>query len=144
MNKSKAKGTAFETACVRYLEDEIGQAPYRAALHGNHDLGDVHGITVRDMPVVVECKCYKSYAAADVATWRNQTLVECANAGAPIGLLIIKQPGTGVKSFGRNRCDIVLADLLKLLDAYPIPEGLDGEWVTLDLMTACKLIRTFG
>jgi hypothetical protein len=140
-NPSKSKGTAFETATCRYLAERLGQEPYRAALHGNRDVGDLHGVTVAGMPVLIECKAHKSYGPADVAEWHNQTLVEVANARAAVGLLVIKQPGTGAKTFGRNRCDLTVADLLRMLDAYPIAEGLGAFWATLDLSTVCDVIR---
>ena len=79
-----------------------------------------------------------------MAAWRNQTLVEVANARATIGLLVIKQPGVGAKAFGRNRCDVTVADLLRMLDAYPIAEGLDAFWATLDLSTVCDLANRRG
>ena len=43
MNKAKAKGTAFETAVVRFLADETGAWVERRALSGTNDKGDLIG-----------------------------------------------------------------------------------------------------
>lgn len=141
MSRQKQIGTAFETACARYVSAETGQEVYRAALHGNADQGDLHGLRAGRLKAVVECKCHKTYCRAQVDEWRAQTVKERSNAGADVALLVIKQPNTGAKSFHRQRCDIWLPDLMRLLDAYPMPDGIGGMWATLDLGTALDLVR---
>jgi hypothetical protein len=44
MNKSKIKGTAYETAVVRHLNDNGFPYAERRALAGNLDKGDIAGI----------------------------------------------------------------------------------------------------
>ena len=109
-NRPKAKGTAFETAVLRYVSAETGQEPYRTALHGNADQGDLHGLTAGRLKVTLECKAYKTYCHADVERWRAETLAERRNAGADVALLVIKQPNVGEKTFWRNRCDVWMPD----------------------------------
>lgn len=140
-NRPKAKGTAFETAVLRYVSAETGQEPYRTALHGNADQGDLHGLTAGRLKVTLECKAYKTYCHADVERWRAETLAERRNAGADVALLVIKQPNVGEKTFWRNRCDVWMPDLMRLLDAYPMPDGIGGMWATLDVGTAMDLVN---
>lgn len=71
MNKPKAIGTKFESACVKKFK-AAGFQSRRLALAGINDQGDVeivggHGV------YAVECKCHKSWTRTDVEEWRLQT-----------------------------------------------------------------------
>lgn len=81
MNKSKAKGTAWETRVVGYLRENGSPYAERRALSGNVDRGDVSGIP----GVVVEAKNAK---AIDLAGWVDEMVKEKANAGAAIGAVV--------------------------------------------------------
>ncbi|MDG4801741.1 hypothetical protein [Micromonospora sp. WMMD980] len=59
MSANKAKGTAFETLCVRAL-NAVGIAAYRPAQAGAKDTGDLHGLS----PWVGQNKAYKSWEEA--------------------------------------------------------------------------------
>lgn len=63
-NPPKAKGTAFETAVVRYLNSR-GIPCERRALQGINDKGDVAGIP----GWVLECKNHRSIA---LASWASE------------------------------------------------------------------------
>lgn len=84
-NKSKAKGTAAETAVVKYLREEWGQRLVeRRALSGENDRGDIAGIP----GVVIEVK-----DAVDprLPKWKEETLKEMDNDGADLCALVVKR-----------------------------------------------------
>lgn len=84
---AKRKGTAYESAVVKYLS-EAGIPARRVAQHGQLDLGDVHGID----PFVGQCKAYKDLTAAlrDGVAGAN---VQAARMGRPYGVAFVKRPG---------------------------------------------------
>ncbi len=85
-NKSKQKGTAWETAVVRWLGQWFPHVE-RRTLTGSADKGDIAGI----VGVVIECK---NAAAIDLAKWSRELDAEIHNANADLGFLIIKRRGT--------------------------------------------------
>lgn len=106
MSKSKQKGTAFETAVVRYLNDHGFPYAERAPLAGNKDRGDITGTP----GLVWECKNAREIRLAE---WSDETFVEMVNAAADYGILVIKRPrhGDPADSYGV----LPLSDLVKLL-----------------------------
>lgn len=88
MSKSKQKGTAFETAVVRFLQENGFPHAERAPLSGNKDRGDITGTP----GLVWECKNHKTL---ELAKWMNETLVETVNANADAGILVVKRRGQG-------------------------------------------------
>lgn len=142
VNKSKARGTSFETAVARWLRLALDEPTIeRRALHGAHDMGDLYGIYAHGLAGIAECKNYKRYGRADVEEWRRQTLAERDNADADFGLLVIHSPGAGQKGFGRNRVDVTYRDLARISGIGEVPAWADEAWVTLDLETAATLMR---
>lgn len=95
-NPSKAKGTAAETALLRYAHQNGFPHADRQPLRGNRDQGDL----ALCPGVVVEVKNHSGMpalgqpSAAVLAQWMNQTEVERTNARAAIGLLVVKRKGT--------------------------------------------------
>lgn len=87
MSKQRAKGTAAETAVVRWLRDHGFPHAERRALHGTNDQGDVTGIG----PVVLEVKNHKTL---DLAGWIRELETEIDNAKAETGAVIAKKRGT--------------------------------------------------
>lgn len=88
MSKSKAKGTAAETAVVNALQRLGWPHAERRALQGAVDKGDIAG-----MPgVCFEVKDTKTW---QVAGWLQETLDERVNAKAAHGILVIKLPRVG-------------------------------------------------
>lgn len=86
-NRSKAKGTAAETAVVGYLRQRGWIHAERRALAGNVDRGDIAGV----VGVTLEVKNCKTI---DLAGWLREALVEQANNGDPVGAVIAKRRGT--------------------------------------------------
>ena len=87
MSKQRAKGTAAETAVVRYLQDNGFPHAERRALHGTADKGDITGCG----PVVFEVKNHKTL---DLAGWVGELCEEIANAEAETGAVVAKKRGT--------------------------------------------------
>ena len=85
MNRSKAKGTAWESAIVTFLTERWPHVE-RRALAGSKDRGDVMGLP----GVVIEAK---SAARLELSEWAKETAAEVANANARIGVTWIKRRG---------------------------------------------------
>jgi hypothetical protein len=94
MSRSRAKGTAAESATVAALW-RLG-FPYaeRRALSGANDLGDITGTP----GLAWEVKDAKVWQAA---AWLRETEVERVNAKADFGILVIKTPGVGAPNAHR-------------------------------------------
>jgi Holliday junction resolvase len=87
VTKAKAKGTAAETAVVKYLREHGFPYAERRALHGTADMGDITGCG----PVVFEVKNHKQL---DLAGWIKELEVEMTNAKVDTGAVIAKKRGT--------------------------------------------------
>jgi Holliday junction resolvase len=87
MSKSKQKGTAAETAVVRYLQEHGFPYAERRALHGNLDKGDITGCG----PIVFEVK---DHAKITIPAWLKELEEEVANAKAEAGAVLAKKRGT--------------------------------------------------
>lgn len=89
MNPSKAKGTAAETATLRFLEEKGIQA-VRNPPAGSNDRGDIRifgrlGITVE----------VKNHQRMELAAWVDESLVEQKNAGTDFAAVVHKRKGRG-------------------------------------------------
>lgn len=85
-NRSKAKGTAAETAVVKYLHSLGYTNVERRALNGANDRGDLAGLG----SCVGEVKDHKRM---DLAGWVDEMLTEMANDGARHGFVWHKRRG---------------------------------------------------
>ena len=116
MSKAKQKGTAFETAIVRYLRQRF---PYlqieRRALQGINDKGDIAGMSIAGMPIVIECKNTRQL---NISEHMRETQRETDNAHAPLGILIQHAPRVG----------------------FDKPENTGQQWAILTLDDLCSLI----
>lgn len=89
-NPSKRKGTAHESAVVRFLNDHGHPHAERRALAGSADRGDIAGVP----GVMIECKAEKSI---DLAGYMDQVRVQTTNAGAQLGVAIVKRRNHGIE-----------------------------------------------
>jgi Holliday junction resolvase len=92
MSKAKQKGTAAETALVRFLQGQGFPSAERRALGGGgfgEDLGDITGIPA----LCMEVKNHKSY---QIPAWLKETETERINAKADFGILVVKPVGIGI------------------------------------------------
>lgn len=85
-NRSRAKGTQWETAIVAFLRDHGWPYAERRALSGNLDRGDIAGLPA----VVVEAKNAKTI---NLAGWLDEATVERDNDHADLGAVWIKRRG---------------------------------------------------
>lgn len=88
MSKAKQKGTAAETAVVKYLQENGFPYAERRALHGTADKGDITGCG----PLVFEVKNHQSF---DLAGWLKELEAEMVNAKVDTGAVIAKKRGKG-------------------------------------------------
>lgn len=87
MSKSKQKGTAAETAVVKWLSGKRRNKIERRSLNGANDRGDITGIP----KVVIEVK---NHARMELAEWVRELQTEMANDNAETGVVIHKKRGT--------------------------------------------------
>lgn len=86
VNRSKAKGTAWERAVVDFLQQRGWPNAERRATNGRLDRGDIAGI----VGVVIEAK---NARAMDLAGWWAETQAEVANDRARHGVMWLKRRG---------------------------------------------------
>jgi hypothetical protein len=144
MSRQKAKGTAFETACVRYLRERLGDDRIeRRALHGNGDMGDLFGLYAHGHEGIVECKDYASWSKADLRRWQEQTVNERGNADADFALLIVHKKGCGAGRFGENHCYMQIRDLERVMGGdfrCLAGDTAKGMWVRVTADDACRMM----
>jgi len=87
VSRSKAKGTAAETAVVRFLRAAGFVQVERRTLNGTHDRGDIAGIP----GVVIEVK---NCARQELPGWVAEAERERHNDGASLGVVWHKKRGT--------------------------------------------------
>lgn len=109
MSASKRRGTAFETLIATKWA-QVVPGTERRALAGTQDKGDL--LIPGEHRFIVEAKCEKRL---DLAGWRTEALVEAANAGVPIGVVVHKRRGHGQP--GDQWVTLALDDFLAI--AYP-------------------------
>lgn len=79
MSAAKGKGTAWETAIVRYLNESGFPNAERRALAGTADKGDIANV-----PVVIEAKnCRRD----ELGGWVDEATSEAVNAGVDVGVV---------------------------------------------------------
>jgi hypothetical protein len=91
VNKAKAKGTAWETAVVRFLQTSGFPDARRKVLAGRFDLSDVD-IDGRGR-FAGECKDHQHITLSEFV---DEAVVEAENAHADYGVAIVKRRNKGV------------------------------------------------
>lgn len=86
VNRSKARGTSWETAIVNFLVDQGWLHCERRTLSGAQDKGDIAGIP----GVMIEAKATKTIT---LGTFIKEVEVETAHAKARVGVAWIKRVG---------------------------------------------------
>lgn len=111
MSAAKQKGTAWETALVRFLGDafggRFGLAPRRVAQEGYNDSGDIHGIS----PFVAQAKAYKSWEDA-IRLGLDGVEKQKLHAGEPYGVAFVKRVR---RSVGQGYAVMTVATWARLL-----------------------------
>lgn len=114
VSRSKERGTAWETAIVRYLNTNGYPHAERRALNGNKDRGDIAGVP----QTVIEAK---NVARTDLSGWLDEAELERDNDNARYGAVWVKRRGTT----NPGRAYVVLSgdDFTQLLrDAHGLEE----------------------
>lgn len=105
MNRSKAKGTAYESALVTYFA-EMGFDARRIVLHGNKDRGDID----IDGHWNAEAKDCKTHC---LAQWMDECEVESVNAGKPVALIVKRARKNVSKSYVIMDLDTFIHEVLQ-------------------------------
>lgn len=111
MSKAKQKGTAAETALVKFLQGQGFPNAERRALGGGgfgEDLGDVTGTSC----LTWEVKNVRKYS---IPTWMKEAAIEKVNAKADYCPLIIKPFGVGLTSVHQWWAVLPVGELVNLL-----------------------------
>lgn len=108
MSRAKAKGTAAESALVRFLSGQGFPNAERRALTGQFDQGDVTGTPC----LAWEVKNHKTY---HFPAWLKETETERINAKADFGILVVKPNGVGLTNAGQWWAVMSVADVVNLL-----------------------------
>ena len=108
MSRAKAKGTAAESALVRFLSGQGFPNAERRALTGQFDQGDVTGTPC----LAWEVKNHKTY---HFPAWLKETETERINAKADFGILVVKPNGVGLTNAGQWWAVMSVADIVNLL-----------------------------
>jgi hypothetical protein len=123
-NPAKQKGTSFETLIVNLLKVRGFPRAYRPALTGTGDVGDINGVGKVDRygvfrHVVFQCKNQKTFK---LGSWMNDTKEqaerkkEAASIAQPaVPVLVVKRPGYGSATAGKNYAIMELEDMVSLL-----------------------------
>jgi hypothetical protein len=108
MNRSRAKGTAAESAVVKYLRDAGFPAAERRALAGSLDKGDVTGVPDWTLEI-------KNCARDGLPGWMDELAKEIVNAATRHGAVVHKRRGKG--SAGEWFATMTLAQLTEIMRA---------------------------
>ena len=134
-NKSKAKGTKYETSVTNYFNEWCGEKVCeRVVLHGNRDHGDLR-LYVADLVLAVECKWREKYPNdAEESDFRKQTITETENAKTDGGILVMNRYRNGIERHEVWTTDFVIAKLYGD-DTF---DGC-GLWLCMRLKDFCRL-----
>ena len=88
-NPSKARGTAWETAVVRYLHEHGFPKARRKVLTGKLDEGD---IDLGSCEITIEAKNCKSITPSEFV---DEAVREARNAGGAYGVAVVKRRNRG-------------------------------------------------
>ncbi len=89
VNMARRKGTAAESIVTQMMRDAWWPDARRHGLNGSKDIGDIN---TGNPKLVVEVKADK---ALDYPRFLRETEAERINAGAEVGVCVIKPPGLG-------------------------------------------------
>lgn len=114
MSRSRAKGTAWESCVVDFLQRSGATHAERRALNGAKDRGDIAGV----QGVVIEAK---SCARIELGEWLKEANTEALNDGADLDVVWIKRRGKATADHGYVVMDGASFALLLRSGGY-IPE----------------------
>ena len=131
MSKSKQKGTAWETECVRFLQSYTKHEFMRLPLVGTKDVGDIKCF---DLPeFVFECKNRKD-ALSSLSQIMKETEQERVNAEAKFAAALVKR-----RNFGTGGAYVVME---MHTVAQLIKERIDGTGNQIEPTTETGVQRS--
>lgn len=90
---AKQAGSRFERMTSDFIGGALGDDGVdRQVKNGSKDLGDVRGVKLCGLPVVIECKDYGG--KNELPQWYREAEAERANKGAAFGVVVWKRKGT--------------------------------------------------
>lgn len=132
-NRNKEKGTAAETAVVRYFIARGYTGAERRSLRGVNDGGDIAGVPM----TTIEVKAEKNPPARPDG-WFNELLREMRNTGDPIGILVVKVP---YKPVERWDAWMPYRQIAGNLSDGAFDTGEAWTWVRMDLRMAVEVLE---
>ena len=131
MSKSKQKGTAWETECVRFLQSYTKHEFMRLPLVGTKDVGDIKCL---DLPeFVFECRNRKD-ALSSLSQIMKETEQERVNAEAKFAAALVKR-----RNFGTGGAYVVME---MHTFAQLIKERIDGTGNQIEPTTETGVQRS--
>lgn len=132
-NRNKARGTAFETATIRYLRKCGFRSAYRPATKGKYDTGDINGIDNGldrgKRQVIIQNKNAKTFKlsewleGATLQAFQDEVRPHVYNSdteewevGTPaVPAVVFKRPGVGYTRMGDQYVLMSFGEFVKLL-----------------------------
>ena len=108
MSRAKQKGTAAESALVKFLVGQGFPGAERRALTGDFDQGDITGTPCLAWEV-------KNHSTYKIPAWIKETEIERVNAKADFGILAIKPNGVGLANAGQWWAVMPMEAMVRLL-----------------------------
>jgi hypothetical protein len=88
----RQKGASFERSAADYLASVVDDRIDRRVKNGAKDRGDIGGVRIHGLKLVLECK---NTAKLSLGTWATEAEVERGNDDALAGLIVHKRHGKG-------------------------------------------------
>lgn len=122
-NPNKSKGTAFETATIKYLREHGFRNVYRPATKGKYDTGDINGIRNDGrMPhgkrqVIIQNKNAKTFKLSEWLKGAEEQAAqpEVIEEDSAVPVVLFKRPGVGFTRMGDQYVLMSFEELVKLL-----------------------------
>jgi len=89
---AKKAGSSFERSIADYLALTVDDRIDRRVKNGTKDRGDIGGVRIHGLRVVLECK---NTAKTSLGTWANEAETERGNDDALAGVIVHKRHGKG-------------------------------------------------
>ena len=111
-NRSKQKGTSFESLITGFLVSEWDDRIIRQPLTGGKDKGDIANFRIGNHKMAIECKNVK---VMNLPGWVREAQAEAENLGGVAGVVVHKR--RGVAAPGEQFVTMTLNDLLTIISA---------------------------